>query len=605
MELSMRSTWLRAVRFKIGLIILLGMGMVISCGGEGWCAVRDDSSSQAALLDNLFVKGGFPQRDRVVTAGARPITLPKRTKRVIVTAPGRLSQPDTEYVLEQDLTADGTGFSIEASGVTLNLNGHTLTYLDKPALTAVFGVHIPGYHRKDITIANGRILQGAGAAATKVSCPVIYDYDASGIEIGGLEMVYQTPDTSGILLHWVSDARIHDNTITDQGSIVTNRHQGVAVIEANRGGKSMRHTVTGNLIKGARHNGIRAGAKSEIRGNDISIDSRVTNSCGISAAGVISQNRIIGGGVHPIGIWPGSNVKVVDNYVEVQNTRRGDEYGDTGAACLRMTWGNDNVEVMNNTFILHAGINNKGGEVKSWGRALWVGLPKPEQKALFHDNLIVATNNDGTSKAAAIAVVCLNESPRLVFRRNTVVSNWSTVLLADSYGHAAGYARFEDNRLIGLNDRGGFKTIRSQYSDNASTAVLINNVFEGAASADDLDLEFAGKGIKELAFGWHLNAAITNAGKPLAGAKVQIIDNAGATVFDGVSDQQGNVVVDLVSYLRTNQSRATSAKKAVANKDEKGSRVEKTPHTLRVTSGERVIEKNVLLQGNTTIEIAF
>lgn len=601
----MRSTWLRAVRFKICLMILLGMGMAISCGGEGWCSSSGDSTSQTVILNKLFAHGSFPRRDMAVTTGARTITLPQRSKRMIITEPGTLSQSDTEYVLDHDVTVDGTAFTIEASGVTLNLNGHTLTYLNKPALTSVFGVYIPGYHRKDITIANGRIVQGDGAANTKVSCPVIYDYDASGIEIGGLEIVYQTPDTSGILLHWANDARIHDNTITDQGSIVTNRHQGVAVIEANRGGRGARYTITGNLIKGARHNGIRAGKESEISGNDIIIDSRVTNSCGISAAGVISHNRIIGGGVHPIGIWPGSSVKVADNYVEVQNTRRGDEYGDTGAACLRMTWGNDNVEVMNNSFILHAGASNKNGGVKSWGRALWVGLPKPEQKALFHDNLIVATNNDGTSKAAAIAVVCLNESPHLVFRHNTVVSNWSTVLLADSYGHAAGYARFVDNRFIGLNDHGGFKTIRSQYSDNASTGVFINNIFEGAASADDVDLEFAGKGLKELAFGWRLNAAITEAGKPLVAANVKITDASGVTVFEGVSGQQGNVAADLITYLLTNQSRTRSAKNAVAKKDEKGSRVDKTPHTLRVAYGEQVIEKNVLLQGNTNIEIAF
>ena len=368
------------------------------------------------------------------------------------------------------------------------------------------------------------------------------------------------------------------------------------------------------MIVKTRHIGIRSGKDSQIYNNDITIDSRNTNSTGIAGdAGVshpnggsaqIHHNRIVGRGVHPIGIWPGSDCEVYDNFVDVQSTRSGEEYGDTGAACFRILWAT-NVKVYNNHFYLRAEENYNNTGVRSWGRAIWIGLPNKDLKVTFENNTIVALNNDGKAKAAAIAIVYRNESPHLIFRGNTVISNWSNVLLADTYGHAGGFARFIDNRFIRYGKHANYRTIRSQYASRPSTGVFINNVFEDGASPESLDLEFNGDAVKELAFGWHLTALITDAGKPLAWAAVRIIDKAGVIVFEGVSDQQGKVFADLVSYLRTNQTKTSPAKNTVVKKDGKGTRVEKTPHTIQISNGDRFIEKKVSLQGNTDIEITF
>lgn len=547
-------------------------------------------------------------KDMTIDAGVKKVAWPKRKNIVETIAPGELTQSDTEYVLKHDIIANGTAFTIKASHVTLNLNGHTITYLNGDTESQAYGVYVPGYHRKDIAIVNGRIIQGEGKCCGNeegIGCNPICDYDAHDIEIGGLEIVYKTPATSGIVLHWVNNANIHYNTILDFGSKVTNRHQGNAVIEGCRGHGCSNQKIHHNLIKGARHLGIRAGVHSEVYNNEVHIDSSVTNSTGISAAGgSIHHNRIFGIGVHPIGIWPGNNIKVYSNYVEVQNTKRGDEYGDTGAACLRMTWGNDNVEVMNNTFILHAEENYKGTGVRSWGRAIWVGLPKPEQKAIFHDNIIVANNRDGKAKAAAIAIVCENESPNLIFRNNKVISNWSNILLADNYGHAGGYARFIDNTFVKQDNHSTYKTIRSQYSYRPSTGVFINNKFENGAAIESIDLEFNGSGKKEIAVGWYLDISVTDeSGEAVNGVNVTIKDNLGTVVFEGATDEKGGVRAEVVEYLLTNHLEKTRSGDHVRGIKNGGTRVNRTPHAVIVLKEGKSVTRQVEMDGNKSLKL--
>ena len=590
---------------RVALLFLAGL-----LTGSGWPGPWSDALAAATIpweepaLAAALAEGAYPRWDLPLAAGRAPVPVKARSRKVTLTAAGKLDRPDTEYVLANDVVADGTAFSVEASGVTLNLNGHTVTYLNQPATAPAYGIHVPGYHRKDIAICNGRIVQGKGAEQTTVGCSPIYDYDASGIDIGGVEVVYRTPDTPGILLHWVNDSVVHHSTIVDEGSVVNNRHQGVAAVDVDRGGRSTGHAVHHNLIRGARQVGIRSGKGSDVSWNELHLDSRVTNSTGIYASGVISHNRISGVGVHPIGIWPGSGVKVHHNFVEVRQTRRGEEYGETGAACLRMTWGNDDVEVMHNTFILRAGASPSDSAVKGWGRALWVGLPKPEQRVEFHDNFIMAVNDDGTSKAAAIAVVCYNESPSLVFRNNLVASNWANVLLADSYGAAGGFPLFVGNTFLRLDRHESYRSIRSQYADRASTGAFIANRFMEGASRDHVDLEFAGKGLKEISFGWQVTIQVNDdAGRPVPGARLSVTDASNREVAAGVTDSLGQHKVDLVEYLLSNSADRLSQLKTQGPARAGGREFRQTPHTVTVDIAGRKVSRLFSVTRDMTVTL--
>ncbi|MFO1435827.1 MAG: hypothetical protein U1F34_05540 [Gammaproteobacteria bacterium] len=79
------------------------------------------------------------------------------------------------YKLSDDLTADGTAVAVTADDVTLDLNGHTITYNAAPSDQPVYGVYVAiGIDR--VTIKNGYILQGAGKSKAS---PAIYLYGAS------------------------------------------------------------------------------------------------------------------------------------------------------------------------------------------------------------------------------------------------------------------------------------------------------------------------------------------------------------------------------------------------------------------------------------------
>ena len=564
--------------------------------------------------------------DMVTGAGVSTAKVKKRGNTVYIGAPGPLGQYDTEYILTNDINADGTAFRITGSNITLNLNGYKVVYLNKNGTTQTNGVLLD-WNVNNVSIMNGKIVQGEGRCLNEFNtgteahdfgnaCNPIYARPTSNLEIAGLEIVYKARDTGGIFLNDGGNAYIYNNTLHDLGDQITNRHQGVDAIKAVNFRNVVAHH---NLIKRARQVGIRTAAGSEVYNNEIHIDSNATNSSGINVAGgSVHHNKVYGVGIHPIGIWPGSDIKVYSNYVDIESTRSGVEYESPGAACVRMTWYNDNVEVMYNTFVLHESGNFKG-------RALWLGLLDPKQKAEFHNNVIIANNRDGKAKAAAIAVDCNNESPNLVFRNNKVISNWGNVVLSDEYGWANGYARFIDNTFVRQDNHPNYLTVRSQYSSFPSTAVFINNRFEGGASLRSMDLEFFGSGKKEIAVAWYLDIAVRDRqDNPADGARVLITDNAGQVVFDGVTDGQGKARAEVFEYLLTNspgggniqnnymprnRNRHLAAMTVGAGGGyqlQNGEKiVVKTPHTITVSRGGQSVTRSLRIQKNRTVRIVL
>lgn len=87
----------------------------------------------------------------------------------------RLNTPGQVYTLQTDLVANGTAVAITADNVTLDLNGHTITYNAAASTNSVYGVYVAIGIDK-VTIKNGTILQGAGRTARS---PAIYFYGAS------------------------------------------------------------------------------------------------------------------------------------------------------------------------------------------------------------------------------------------------------------------------------------------------------------------------------------------------------------------------------------------------------------------------------------------
>ena len=66
------------------------------------------------------------------------------------------NQANTEYILQGDITADGTAITVSASYVIINLNGHTITYNQTAAGE---GVNIGEWNRHHVAVKNGTIIQ--------------------------------------------------------------------------------------------------------------------------------------------------------------------------------------------------------------------------------------------------------------------------------------------------------------------------------------------------------------------------------------------------------------------------------------------------------------
>jgi hypothetical protein len=449
-----------------------------------------------------------------IGSGQQAIALPTRARRVDVAAGGTLDQSNTEYVLTRAISTPGTAFTIRASNITLNLNGHTVTYGTAAAAGGnSYGVHMDAWNVSGIIVANGAIEQGAGPCQGSYGegCNPIWT-NGGMAEIGGLRLTYRSGDTSGIWAPY-APARIHHNTLIDQGSVVTDRHIGIpAIATLHADGVEVDH----NLIQGARHRGIDLASNGVAAYNTIFINSYATNSFGVFLYDIqdfeVHHNKIYGTGVHPIGFGPisdgGARGNIYSNYVEVENTRGGSEEGNTGAAGLRITWGGDDIVASCNYFVLKAG--NAHPELagydngRSWGRAVWLGGIDPGNTATVRDNYIEALSGDGVSYSAAIAVVSPGHNAGVLVTQNTVVANHSMVVLGDIYGDSGEYPRFVANTFIRRDQHPAYRTIADRLNGywNVKGIFLDNQYLNGAAlSEETVLLEFCPSTRAEVAIG--------------------------------------------------------------------------------------------------------
>ena len=491
---------------------------------------------------------GSESKSEVKTFATKPYPDAIRVPDDVKGPPYVLDKDGATYILTRDLVVPLAGFEITASNVTLDFDGHTLTYNNEPyggpkewSKRAYhgndFGIKCSGKGR--VTILGGRIVQGKGSSAgtqVGIGCNPVYSRGAP-VTMKGMELIWHGADISGAFFHWAGDNEVNHSVFDDRGTVITNRHQAISTIDGNAWGD-----YDHDLVKRTRQQGL-MGAKRALF-NEIYIDSCATNSFGIrpsDKAGEpveIMYNRIIGIGEHPVGIamfgvYPQDSF-VNGNTVRVKCTRSGMEYGYTGSACFRTTWGADNLDVYANTFVAYADVYD--GKVAK-ARCVWVGLPHftpkgakqeiRDARGIFARNYIRAIGRNG-AKAGAICVVCLNESPNLLFRENVVETTWANVLLGDEYGHAGGYAKFVDNTFRREGTDLNYRTILQQRGRIPATGVFMDNRYEDGASADSVELKEKG----EVVFQRLLRLMVKDAdGKPLGDARIVVTGSGGNHVL--------------------------------------------------------------------------
>lgn len=97
------------------------------------------------------------------------------TKRVQIpaghyTTPYQVKQANTEYILQGDISADGTAIEIRADFVVVNLNGHTITYNQT---SPGEGIRPTAYHFDHVSIRNGSIIQSPTIMGKVVKAEIV------------------------------------------------------------------------------------------------------------------------------------------------------------------------------------------------------------------------------------------------------------------------------------------------------------------------------------------------------------------------------------------------------------------------------------------------
>ncbi len=265
---------------------------------------------------------------------------------ILLDGPATLDKAGAYYFLTKDVVADGSGFYITKSNITLDLGGHTLVYNNKPAEGKVHGVHTKVF-ASHTTIKNGYIIQGEGKGT---ACHAVFIYGGGSQPTSHQNIHNLIIRTNGVRSVGISagngygfyNSQAHHNYIENHST--TKRMDGgggdcIVVSARPVGGIHLNYNILA-----AGHRGINATTvalgnknppKSEIRGNLIQQELRegCKSSYGINIAKShnihIYENQIIsdnGRGITMDGWGQGvtegcSGNFVYDNIIDVQFTK--------------------------------------------------------------------------------------------------------------------------------------------------------------------------------------------------------------------------------------------------------------------------------------------
>ena len=244
-----------------------------------------------------------------------------------ITACGTLNRDNTTYVLQDDVSSPGTCFSIQGSFITLNLNGHTVTYNTGDqiyARYAIVGINCwdpdlsngkangnpCGGKFNNLTVFGGTLTEGNGTAAKYAHVIRLGQNMSGGPTIYDTTFNFHSNSAKGINIQLTSNATglgpiIHDNIFNDGVTQIVNRHQQDGAIISILGcgtnvglyKPGLQHTLIGGPQSGIRdqcngaevdHNTIKTGNPKGMQSGGVcnrTLGCQYTNDFGILAWG--------------------------------------------------------------------------------------------------------------------------------------------------------------------------------------------------------------------------------------------------------------------------------------------------------------------------------
>lgn len=509
-----------------------------------------------------------------------------------ITKCGVLNTAGMTYVLQNDVSSAGTCFGIQASGITLDLNGKTVTYATSDSSGKRFGVvgiecYDPaaagnpcGAPFENFTLKNGKIVQGAAGAPFSDAIR-FGSGTAKGLQINDVDITIRGDSARALYTRYAKGgANIFRNTIHSNVRTIQSRHQldGVTIkMEGDNTSGIAPVYVHDNTIIGSAQGGILLSApNSKIYNNNISLNSYYTNDFCVYAWSPNlevynntcdnTQGTSMGRGIH----IASGGAKIHDNVIKVRELARNAEYNGCvigGAYGIQFEGSTTNNEVYRNSVTAIAS--------ECEAATLRVSNMPNTVSNLVRDNEFTAIRA-GTSTKAAVGFSSAKALGGITIQRNVFTTDgWALYIPWDG----ASDIKWVDNQFgIGSNpDPSGWHLFKFQNASSSTALMMQDPNFASGASwcSKGVTIGFNGwGGAEEYMLSWSTTIKVVNgSGSAVPGASVSITDAKGSAVFTGTTDSSGNVTVPLVQERRYN----TTASSVVME--------QRTPHRVNVSAG--------------------
>ena len=531
--------------------------------------------------------------------------------------PYLLNKAEATYTLAKDLVADGTALEIAASGITLDLNGHTVVYHNQTIAKEVFNdkwmsyvhkgaVGVKNFGQSGFTLLNGIIRQGAGQNIGNTESTgfiPVYLRDVGRVRVAGITVDYHSPQNTGLRIrNGADDVEIHHNVFLDRGCNIRNRH-GAAVRSLSflgRSGKDYR--VHHNLVKRTRQMGL-LGAH-ELNHSEVYVDSWAVNSFALSVwktAGEAHHNRVFGTGVNVQGFgWGTKDTRIHHNLIHLQGIDTGKNRGKEG-------WGDQ--DSMNGLRVTNYG---KGGQERQnllYRDNLIVigcrGRSQARGTEFFSDTTItgllcrdavikVEAQDDDTSQVACVVThghpAKAETALPVTYQDATLISNLCHVRMGDYYGKGSNH-HFVGCKFVRTGNDSRYHTFIVDGAYWSKRHVLLDCDFGEGTSYDDVFWKRTSPR-SFYSVKWTLTV------KTAPGAQVTIKDKDGATEFEGLADEAGFAMAPVTQCIVRMPPKAKSPCREHIKEL-------KTPHTVTVEHQGKTKTLTVEMTKRQEVEVAL
>lgn len=485
-----------------------------------------------------------------------------------------LDQPNTTYILKQDLLSPHTAIDVTADNITLDLNGHTVEFANSQGTNinndspeeAYMGVRVGYPAKNNFNIFNGIIKEAHGynnEGYLYGGLNPIFMRGITDAEIAGVTVEYHGAQTYGVWIYYHNGKLdFHHNVMVDKGWNIKNRHgssggRALYVKDTSQNHDSENnYKVQYNLVKRTRQNGL--AKASTFTHNEVYVDSWSTNafalqphsSVGVSA-GNVSHNKVFLTGYHAIAVgWAHNDLMFTNNFIHMEGIKTGtrrwyESFGDQDSLNgIRVTNYNpggqvrDNLQYKDNLIIGYTQNDTqmRGTEIFS---------DYSITNTFVENNIIeILAEDEKTERITPIVTQGIYSTRDrhlpVVYKNALLSSNVANIRFGDDYGKGNSH-HFYNVTLRKVGNNSNYHTIVFDGGYDSSNHKIIDPILEGGASLDDVYWRRTAVW-SSFSVGW------TTKVKTTPNANIKVYDENNNLIDEVTTNSNGEANVALIEY---------------------------------------------------------